>query len=236
MQENILTLNFYFERITETERYMQEAFREHYQEGDVEHGKNHLIYKVSLFLVKQYIKQEAEELKSGENPKASLKIISLEQLFESILTWDISGKEHQVKIKGKTDRIDIMEDTIRIIDYKTGSVQSAELKVKSWDKLTGDPKMAKAFQLLVYAYLFFKNNESAGRKIQTGNITMRKISEGFKMVKLPEEQEIDQESMKIFEEMLKSLLEKILDPALPFVQTEDPENCTYCPFTSICTR
>jgi CRISPR/Cas system-associated exonuclease Cas4 (RecB family) len=224
------------ERIAETEKYMQEAFREHYQEGDVEHGKNHLIYKVSLFLVNQYIKQEVQELKSGKNPKVSLKIISLEQLFENILTCNISGKEQRVKIKGKTDRIDIMEDTIRIIDYKTGSVQSAELMLKSWDKLTGDPKMAKAFQLLVYAYLFIKNNETSGWKVQTGNITMRKISEGFKMVKLPEEQEIDQESMKIFEEILKSLLEKILDPSIPFVQTEDPENCTYCPFTTICTR
>jgi len=223
-------------KITETEKYMLDAFREHYKEGDLDHGKNHLIFKVSLFLVNQFIRHEAEDLKSTEKPPASIKIISLESLFNTILTCKAGGKEIQVKIKGKTDRIDLWEDTIRIIDYKTGAVQSAELKLKSWDKLTSDPKMAKAFQLLLYAYLFYKNHKNSGQKIQTGNITMRKISEGFMKVRLPEEQEIDVESMKIFEELLQALVEKILDPEIPFIQTGDAENCTYCPFTSICTR
>jgi hypothetical protein len=55
-------------------------------------------------------------------------------------------------------------------------------------------------------------------------------------VKLPEEKDIDEESMAIFEELLKSLLEEILDPEEAFVQTQDVKNCIYCPFTSICTR
>ena len=223
-------------KIAETEKYMFDAFREHYKEGDLDHGKNHLIFKVSLFLVNQFIKQEAEDLKAPDKPPASLKIISLESLFTSILSCMAGGKEIQVRIKGKIDRIDLWDDTLRVIDYKTGSVQSAELKLKSWDKLTSDPKMAKAFQLLLYAYLYYKNHENPGLKIQTGNISMRKISEGFKMVKLPEDKEIDNESMITFEDLLKALLEKILDPEIPFVQTEDAENCTYCPFTSICTR
>jgi hypothetical protein len=96
--------------------------------------------------------------------------------------------------------------------------------------------MAKAFQLLLYAYLFYRNQENPDQKIETGNITLRKISEGFMKVKLPGEQPINRESMKIFEDMLISLLEKILDPGIPFTQTEDAENCTYCPFTAICTR
>jgi len=224
------------ERIKETEKYLQDAFTEEYHEGDLDHGKNHLIFKVSLFLINQFIKQEAEALQANDNPSASLKIISLESFFDSLLSCKLSGKEILVKLKGKTDRIDVWENSIRIIDYKTGSVQSNELKVKSWDKLTSDPKMAKAFQLLLYAYLYYKNHENSDQKIETGNITMRKISEGFMKVKLPEEKEVDIESMKIFEEMLKALLEKILDPEIPFVQTEDAENCAYCPFTAICTR
>jgi len=96
--------------------------------------------------------------------------------------------------------------------------------------------MAKAFQLLLYAYLFYRNQDKTDQKVETGNITLRKISEGFMKVKLPEEQGIGKDSMKIFEELLTGLLEKILDPEIPFIQTEDAENCTYCPFTAICTR
>lgn len=224
------------ERIKETEKYLRDAFKEEYHEGDLDHGKNHLIFKASLFLINQVIKQEAGDLQSTDNPSSILRIISLESPFSSQITCQVSGKEIQVKLKGKTDRIDSWQDTIRIIDYKTGSVSPAELKLKSWDKLTSDPKMAKAFQLLLYAFLFQRNHENSDQKIATGNITLRKISEGFMKVKLPEEESIGKETMKIIEGLLKALLEKILDPEIPFVQTEDAENCTYCPFTSICTR
>lgn len=223
-------------KTAETEKYLIEAFREHYKDGELEHGKNHLIYKVSLFLVNEFIKQEVEDLKNTDYPDTSLKIISLESLFESSLSCIVEGKQINVKLKGKTDRIDQLGETIRIIDYKTGSVQAAELNVKSWDKLENDPKMAKAFQLLMYAWLYHKNNTKQVQNIQTGNITLRRISEGFMKVKLPEEMDINDGSMMIFEELVKVVLEKILDPKIPFIQTEDAENCTYCPFTSICTR
>jgi len=224
------------EKIKETEKYLRDAFREEYIEGDLEHGKNHLIFKASLFLINQFIKQEADDLQSLDSPSSSLKILDLERSFKSQVSCKVSGNEMPVNLKGKTDRIDILEGITRIIDYKTGSVNAAALKLKTWDKLTTDPKMAKAFQLLLYAYLFYRNQENPDQKIETGNITLRKISEGFMKVKLPEEMVIGQESMKIFEEMLIVLLEKILDPEIPFIQTEDAENCTYCPFTAICTR
>jgi hypothetical protein len=223
-------------KISETEKFMLESFREHYKEGDLEHGKNHLVFKASLFLVNQFIKKEAEELASSDKPSASLKIISLESFFNTMINCMVAGREMEVKVKGKTDRIDLLGDTIRIIDYKTGSVQSRDLTLKSWDKLTGDPKMAKAFQLLLYAFLYYTNHEGMDKKIESGNITLRKISSGFMKVRLPGEQEIDAGSMKMFEENLKSLLEKILDPETPFTQTEDSENCTHCLFTTICTR
>jgi CRISPR/Cas system-associated exonuclease Cas4 (RecB family) len=125
---------------------------------------------------------------------------------------------------------------VRIIDYKTGSVQARELNLKSWDKLTGEPEMAKAFQLLLYAWLYYKKDDNRGENIQSGHFTLRKISSGFMKVKLPEGKEIDHESMDIFEEILVKLLEEILDPATPFVQAEDEVNCRNCPFTAICTR
>jgi hypothetical protein len=96
--------------------------------------------------------------------------------------------------------------------------------------------MAKAFQLLLYAWLYYKNNEENTGRIQTGNITLRKISSGFMKVKLPEDAEINSESIDIFEGLLTELLEDIFNPASPFDQTRDADNCIYCPFKAICTR
>jgi len=223
-------------KLAVTKKYLFEAFRENYNEGELEFGKNHLIFKASHFLINDFIKHEAELIRAASHPDTSLQILSLENLLESSISCEVSGSQADIKLKGKTDRIDKLGDTVRIIDYKTGSVHPSELKLKSWDKLITDPGTAKAFQLLMYAWLYFKSTGKQNLDIQTGNITLRKISGGFMPVKLPEDRKIDQESMKIFEESLKDLLEKILDPKIPFQQTEDPENCTYCPFKAICTR
>jgi CRISPR/Cas system-associated exonuclease Cas4 (RecB family) len=225
-----------YSRLSVTESVLSEAFGEFYKEGDLEYGKNHLIFKASQFLINEFIRHEIEELRNCDNPAKALKIISLETLLEVSLTIHISGAPYEIKLKGKTDRIDRFGDAVRIIDYKTGSVQASELKVRSWDTLLDDPKMSKAFQLLMYAWLYVINSKASGHEVQTGNITLRKISAGFMKVSLPGDQEIGNESMKAFEELLKELLARIFDQGILFTQTEDIENCTYCPFKSICSR
>ena len=79
----------------------------------------------------------------------ALKILSLESTFDQRDYLRVHGKEMRSRLKGRPTGSISRDDAIRVIDYKTGSVQAAELKLKSWDKLTSDPKMAKAFQLLV---------------------------------------------------------------------------------------
>jgi CRISPR/Cas system-associated exonuclease Cas4 (RecB family) len=110
------------------------------------------------------------------------------------------------------------------------------LKIPAWEELISNPRIAKAFQLLLYAYLYFRNQGMTAQNIQSGNITLRSVSEGFMKVGLPEGQEIGAEVMDIVEAQLKELCETILDEDIPFTQTEDPENCAYCPFKAICTR
>ena len=223
-------------KLSETEHLLLQAFSQHYKDGDLDFGKNHLVFKASLFLVNQFILHEAELLKNSGNPPGALKIIALESSFERQVQCEVEGNPMNVKIKGKTDRIDQWEGVTRIIDYKTGNVSVSELNLKSWDKLITDPKMSKAFQLLLYAWLYFRNQGAQDERLQTGNYSLRKISAGFMKVKLPDGAAIDKESMELFEQMLIELLEQILDPTIPFIQTPEAENCTYCPFTAICTR
>ncbi len=217
------------------EGYMLDAFREHYQEGDLQHGKNHLVFKASLFLAAKFIRHETEQLRKA-GASSPLKIISLEQSHDRLIQYEVAGRKTDVKIKGKIDRIDQWDGVTRIIDYKTGSVQAADLNLKAWEELAREPRMAKVFQLLTYAWLYYKNHAKTGETIQTGNITLRRISAGFMKVKLPGGQEIGAESIAIFEDILLELVGTIMDPEVPFRQAEKVEQCRYCPFTSICNR
>ncbi|MDD4646291.1 MAG: PD-(D/E)XK nuclease family protein [Bacteroidales bacterium] len=39
-----------------------------------------------------------------------------------------------------------------------------------------------------------------------------------------------------FIQSLKTILEEIFNPDIPFVQCENSQACRYCPFTGICSR
>ncbi len=39
-----------------------------------------------------------------------------------------------------------------------------------------------------------------------------------------------------FEARLKSMVQEMYDPAVPFRQTEEVKNCSYCPYNRICHR
>ena len=47
---------------------------------------------------------------------------------------------------------------------------------------------------------------------------------------------ITKETIDHFEQSVIQLLEKILNPTHPFIQTEEIENCKYCDFKSICRK
>ncbi len=222
--------------LEQTGAYLEQAFAKHYPAGDISHGKNLLIARVSHFLVNQLIRTEAELLSEQEDPDRHLEIIGLEQFLDASITANVQGKDRMVRIKGKADRIDRWGGTVRVIDYKTGMVRPDELKLEEWQELTDDPGKSKALQLLIYAWLFARKESSDIGPVETGNITLRRISEYFIPVRLPGDAAFSGETALLVENILKELLEDIFDPGLPFTQTEEPEHCEYCPFRALCNR
>ena len=43
------------------------------------------------------------------------------------------GIDFPIKLVGVVDRIDLYNDTLRIIDYKTGMIQPRQLKLPHWE-------------------------------------------------------------------------------------------------------
>lgn len=228
------------ERLSEslplTESLLKEAFEQHYRGGDVAFGKNHLVYTVSHYLVRQFIRAETDRLNESDRPAGTLQVIALEEPLESTLKCELHGVTREIRIRGKADRIDRWNGVTRIIDYKTGYVDRKELKLDSFDDLIDKPEMSKAFQLLVYAWLYRRADGRQDEAVESGNMTLRRISEGFMKVELPGGQAMSREVDLLLEDRMVELFGRIFDPQQPFTQTGDPENCEYCPFRAICTR
>ena len=214
---------------------LKNSFKKYFESGEVNYGKNLLIVKVSNLFIKNFLKKEETLLNSKANSGNFLIIKNLENEFISNLIINNNSGEFDIKLRGTIDRVDKINNSIRIIDYKTGKVEQKDLKFKDWDDLQEESKLDKCFQLLFYSYIYSKSTGTENDRIIPGIISFRNISSGFMNV-LYQNQPVTGESIDDFEIVLKQILSNIYNIELAFRQTEHPDNCEYCPFTIVCKR
>lgn len=153
---------------------------------------------------------------------------------------------------GRTDRIDQFGGLIRVIDYKTGHVSSTDLKVpvhhqseRDIDYLKQIPE--KALQLLLYKYLYIKENPNIMPDQVTAAIHGLKYAHDieFGLSKATPKKDDKDANPNFLEDssfvcdmeaMLEAVVNEMLDTGIPFVQAEDDKKCSYCEFRLICKR
>lgn len=150
-----------------------------------------------------------------------------------IIKWPVKNAGAPVLIYGKIDRLDSnMPDTVRVVDYKTGSVKNHTncSDVEAIFKSSDQDRPYVAFQLYLYALLMGENHP--GKTYSPCIYALRDIFGG-----LPEAQMITEDNMNLFKEKLGALLEEIFDPDVPFgPNTENEKVCDYCNFKKICRK
>jgi ATP-dependent helicase/DNAse subunit B len=183
-----------------------------YKEGEIKKGRNLLAFEVAKRNVFNFLNVELENIKKGD----IFKIIALEQRFERIL--EHPSLPFPIKIGGSVDRIEERNGILRIIDYKTGKVEKANVTLKSWNGLTEDIKNDKIIQILAYAYMFEK--EIIDKPIEAGIISFKNLKSGFLPFNFKEIKEtttvIDTEILSNYLEQIVLLLNEILDPNIDF--------------------
>lgn len=151
--------------------------------------------------------------------------------------WVINNKL-EINFKMSIDRVDQLSDKLlRFIDFKTGA---EDLSAGNIETLFSGKSSTKGgmLQILCYceAYLQLENSNvdieprihplrdlSAAKGIQELTINKRPI---FTYSDIRQE----------FKPHLYKLFEEIFDPDGTFEQTDDDNNCKYCPFLSLCGR
>ena len=160
---------------------------------------------------------------------------------EKELNYNLLIDEINFNIKGLVDRIDRVGDLYRIIDYKTGLVQSSDLVFDDFNDLIKNPKKNKSLQLLIYSYLYLKSNPNTlKQRVVAGNFSFRNIKEEFIVVSKRISSRdirplnINQQNLIEIENILKSILKSIIYD--DFQQTEDFSRCEWCEYKQICKR
>ncbi|MFN4216646.1 MAG: PD-(D/E)XK nuclease family protein [Brevinematales bacterium] len=208
-----------------------------------------------LALLHQIITQQLEKVLESHQNYTPFQVVELETEF----TGTIDVADHTLQLKSRLDRMDIHNDSLTIIDYKTGQVDTLNIPTrKSEDNsqtideeflktLYKNSARSQLFQLLFYAFLV-KN----AKKKRTGDdlednpyqgqepsLLICSIKKGtFETVKRKDINNpvtFGEEIEAPFVSGLKNALEIILSNEL-FTQTNDEKNCKYCPFQEICGR
>ncbi len=140
------------------------------------------------------------------------------------VTMNIKGIDHPIVLKGKLDRIDEVDGSVRIIDYKTGRVERKHVEILSWENLIHDYKYSKAFQLLCYAHMYSKKHPN--QLIVAGIISLKNLKEGTLLfaqkesARGPKNNTIDTETLFRFETILHELILEIHNREQPFLEKE----------------
>ncbi|MDB4163637.1 PD-(D/E)XK nuclease family protein [Flavobacteriaceae bacterium] len=176
-------------------------------------GKNLIIFEVIKSALKTFIYNEIEDLNNGNG----IKIIALEKSIKGALKLN---QDSEVLITGIIDRVDERNGVTRIIDYKTGLVDSSNLTIKDMSLICKDPLRTKAMQLMCYSWMYFRSTKC--EKISAGIISFRNLSKGLMTLKIKNSQSdlIDNLSIDNFEEELKNLVAEIMDPNVDFIASE----------------
>jgi ATP-dependent helicase/nuclease subunit B len=207
------------------ETLTREAFNKIETGSDSNNGKNLLFVQTAVRIVSKFLHQEQKAIKSG----VKIKLLHTEAQFES----EILVKNENVKLRGTIDRMDEWNNAIRIIDYKTGSVDQSKLKVNTIEDVFEEADYDKAFQLLFYTLLYHKNYPNVSKEVEAGILSLRKISDGLYSISTSYENE---ELMQLFEQQLILLINKLLDTKNAFKQTNNPDICNYCAYANICMK
>jgi ATP-dependent helicase/nuclease subunit B len=196
-------------------------FKIQFKNGDLSTGKNRLIFEVAKRFVSNFLSKEKEVLKDKNN---QLKIIATEENLSAEIT--IEGIDFPIKLHGQVDRVDEFNGVLRIIDYKTGMVTGANLRVPEFENLR-DEKHLKAIQVLLYAYLFTKSkNYNFKQPLEAGIYSFKNLNSGFLPIDFAQprktpEANITAEKLDAFMFEIKTYIEEIYNPEIGFIEPAD---------------
>ncbi len=161
----------------------------------------------------------------GRNTIEERLIVDLEHTIQT----QISIGDIQVKLKGRLDRLDrLNNNTFVIVDYKTGNLKKIDTDfLPTPDNRPDWLKKIESFQMPIYSLLVSK-------KYNTDNLIFEFWSFKDSQIKT---YQVNNELLEAYEKALKIIIEEIYScDYFEYTQENIKEMCAHCPYKIICAR
>lgn len=186
-------------------------FSQTYTSVDKLQGKNLISFHIAKRYIENFLEFEEGRLKQGKK----IKILQIERNVKAEIP--IPSLDFKVYLKGKVDRVEMVDDHIQIIDYKTGKAEQRNVEIVDWQELIEDATYNKAFQILCYALLIHK--ETGINSFTGGIISFKNLKSGIISFATKDKRGkgaikefiIDQEVLNSFTNILEKLIVDLFD-------------------------
>ena len=190
--------------------------------GRSREGRNSFLRSVAMTQLDRLINREAKIIDEGH----CLEIVALEQDYRHQMP---TAGNQPTFISGRVDRIDRIDGQLRVIDYKTGSLQPSEIAYTS-----GKAVPSKWLQLMCYALMYARSGACPPSSLTVGIYPLRYLRSGVRLASWDGQEEVNAAMLDDFETSLSNIIATLLDPEEPFSPTPSTNACRYCPAASFC--
>ena len=160
-------------------------------------GKDLIFIEVLKKCIINILNFERELVKKGNK----IKILSLENKMTSMIRVN---QNSDVILTGTIDRIDTFNNNLRIIDYKSGKIETNYLKFKGFEILKNNHKYSNMLQLLFYKLLVSKKHQDVN---DIGLCYFKKNNNPYEFIENSEDIEISKIE-NFIREIIESIMEK----------------------------
>ena len=229
--EQVLSNNIKLQNYVDT-AFKQEFFHVALTEKPEYNGTQLINAKVITSYLRQLLRNDLQY--------APFFMEGMEKKVTEIIEIETPQGKLALNIGGTIDRIDSKDDTLRIVDYKTGGSPKTPENIKQlFTPADGRPNYI--FQTFLYASIMCRKQSL---KVAPSLLYIhRAASETYSPV--IEMGEARQPKIPVnnfafyedeFRERLQTLLQEIYNPEEAFTQTEDTKKCEFCDFRELCRR
>ena len=186
-----------------------------------EKGMNFIHKSIAERVVRNVLEYDRKLVEDGN----TLEILSVEGNFENVDFYLDEEKTDKVSFYGFIDRIDRLNGTLRIIDYKTAKTKnlslSAPKKEQDFDKfaqLFFRDDYKQAMQLCVYAYSVLNQKKYPDHFVECGIWSFAEVNKGVQNLQIFGQSEISDNLLENPMNSIKNVIEEILNPEIDFVE------------------
>ncbi len=189
-------------------------------------------------LIFENIKTFLKRLMEIDRDIAPFELMMLEKKLSAPVIFSVDGKNKQIFLGGIIDRVDKVNGKLRIVDYKTGNVESFILKeIEELFYKDNEKPKKEILQALIYCFIFQKNFNFENALHPSIYSLRRLFEENFDPeLKMNKGSLVFQDVEEEFTEKLREVTAELFSLDYQYTQTSHTKYCDYCEYNKICQK